>query len=67
MFHDIPSSIAGDIMRSAVDPCHERFLKAAALFRGNMSANEVDEQRLCLQNKNPSYYFDWSRAHASDI
>ena len=35
------------------DPRHDRYLKAAALLLGRMSAKEVDEQMLNVQNKTP--------------
>merc|ERR1712149_14790 len=41
------------------DPRHGRYLTAATLFRGRMSAKEVDEQMLNVQNKNSSYFVEW--------
>ena len=35
---------------------HGRYLIAALMFRGRMSAKEVDKQMLNAQNKNPSYF-----------
>eukprot|EP01104_Vermistella_antarctica_P019799 TRINITY_DN7_c0_g1_i1.p1 TRINITY_DN7_c0_g1~~TRINITY_DN7_c0_g1_i1.p1 ORF type:complete len:456 (-),score=169.03 TRINITY_DN7_c0_g1_i1:181-1548(-) len=46
-------------MMAACDPRHGRYLTASALFRGRMSAKEVDEQMLHIQNKNSSYFVDW--------
>merc|ERR1712196_206060 len=46
-------------MMCAADPRHGRYLTAAALFRGRMSAKEVDEQMLNVQNKNSSYFVEW--------
>merc|ERR1712224_699940 len=43
----------------AADPRHGRYLTAASLFRGRMSAKEVDEQMLNVQNKNSSYFIEW--------
>ena len=31
----------------------------AAIFRGRMSMNEVDEQMLSIQNKNSPYFVEW--------
>lgn len=46
-------------MMCAADPRHGRYLTCAAMFRGRMSANEVDEQMLNVQNKNSSYFVEW--------
>ena len=46
--------------RCAADPRHGRYLTAAGLFRGRMSSKEVDEQMLNVQNKNSSYFIEWS-------
>merc|ERR1712017_3100 len=46
-------------MMCAADPRHGRYLTAASLFRGRMSAKEVDEQMLNVQNKNSSYFVEW--------
>jgi len=46
-------------MMCAADPRHGRYLTAATLFRGRMSAKEVDEQMLNVQNKNSSYFVEW--------
>merc|ERR1719451_49368 len=46
-------------MMCAADPRHGRYLTAASLFRGRMSAKEVDEQMLNVQNKNSSYFIEW--------
>merc|ERR1711929_75846 len=45
-------------MMCAADPRHGRYLTAMGLFRGRMSAKEVDEQMLNVQNKNSSYFVD---------
>ena len=36
-----------------------RYLTAACLFHGRMSAKEVDERMLNMQNKNSSYFVEW--------
>uniref|UniRef100_A0A2K5BZX8 Tubulin beta chain n=1 Tax=Aotus nancymaae TaxID=37293 RepID=A0A2K5BZX8_AOTNA len=46
-------------MVAACDPCHSRYLTMAAVFRGQMSMKEVDEQMLNVQNKNSSYFVEW--------
>jgi len=46
-------------MMSASDPRHGRYLTAACMFRGRMSAKEIDEQMLNVQNKNSSYFVEW--------
>merc|ERR1719159_2218088 len=46
-------------MMCAADPRHGRYLTASALFRGQMSTKEVDEQMLNVQNKNHSYFVEW--------
>merc|ERR1711977_685502 len=46
-------------MMCAADPRHGRYLTASALFRGQMSTKEVDEQMLAVQNKNSSYFVEW--------
>merc|ERR1711990_607266 len=43
-------------MMAACDPRHGRYLTVAAMFRGQMSMKEVDEQ---MQNKNSSYFVEW--------
>jgi tubulin beta len=44
---------------SAADPRHGRYLTAAALFRGDVSTKDVDEQLLNIVNKNSSYFVEW--------
>jgi len=46
-------------MMAACDPRHGRYLTVAAIFRGQMSMREVDEQMLSVQNKNSSYFVEW--------
>merc|ERR1719305_2142924 len=43
-------------MMAAANPRHGKYLTAAAVFRGRMSAKEVDEQMLNVQDKNKSYF-----------
>lgn len=38
---------------------HGRYLTVAAIFPGQMSMKEVDEQTLNIQNKNWSYFVEW--------
>merc|ERR1712088_484730 len=46
-------------MMCAADPRHGKYLTASALFRGQMSSKEVDEQMVNVQNKNSSYFVEW--------
>ena len=46
-------------MMAACDPRHGRYLTVAAMFRGQMSMKEVDEQMQHVQNKNSSYFVEW--------
>jgi hypothetical protein len=39
-------------MMAACDPRHGRYLTVAAIFRGQMSMREVDDQMMGVQNKN---------------
>lgn len=45
-------------MMTACDPRHGRYLTVAAIFRGQMSMKEVDEQMLSIQNKNSGFVKD---------
>jgi tubulin beta len=47
-------------MMAACDPKHSCYLKVVAIFRGQMSMKEVDEQMLSVQNKNNSYSVEWT-------
>ncbi len=38
---------------------HGRYLTAALMFPSRMSAKEVDEQMLSVQNKNSSCFIEW--------
>jgi len=46
-------------MMAAVDPRHGRYLTVAAIFRGNVSTKEVEEQMRSVQNKNSGYFVEW--------
>ena len=46
-------------MMAACDPRHGRYLTVAAIFRGQVSMKEVDDQMLNILNKNSSYFVDW--------
>ena len=46
-------------MMAACDPRRGRYLTVAAMFRGRMSMNEVDEQILEVQNKNSPCFVEW--------
>ena len=46
-------------MMCAADPRHGRYLTAAALYRGRVSCQEVENQTLNVQNKNSSYFCEW--------
>jgi len=43
----------------ASDPRQGRFLTAAAMFRGKISTQQVDEQMLNVLNKNTQYFVEW--------
>ena len=47
-------------MMCASDPRHGRYLTTSALFRSHMSTKEVDQQMLNVQNKNSSYFAEWT-------
>ncbi|XP_014210237.1 tubulin beta chain-like [Copidosoma floridanum] len=44
---------------AACDPRNGRYLTVAAIFRGQISMKEVDDEMLNVQNKNSSYFVDW--------
>jgi tubulin beta len=46
-------------MMCACDPKHGRYLTASAIFRGQVSTKEVDDQMLTIQNKNSTYFVEW--------
>lgn len=46
-------------MMCAADPRRGRYLTASALFRGKVSAKEVEEQLLHTQSKNSAYFVEW--------
>jgi tubulin beta len=46
-------------MMAASDPRHGRYLTVSAIFRGNVSMKEIDDQILSIQTKNSSYFVEW--------
>jgi len=46
-------------MMCACDPKHGRYLTASAIFRGELSTKDVDDQMLTIQNKNSANFVDW--------
>ncbi|OXU18109.1 hypothetical protein TSAR_008174 [Trichomalopsis sarcophagae] len=44
---------------AACDPRNGRYLTVAAIFRGQMSMKEVEDEMLNVQNKNSPYFVDW--------
>lgn len=46
-------------MMAACDPRRGKYLTASAVFRGNMSQKEVDDQMLLIQNRHSPYFVDW--------
>jgi len=46
-------------MMSACDPRNGRYLTVAAIFRGQMSMKDVDQNMFEVQNKNSSYFVEW--------
>lgn len=46
-------------MMAASDPKHGRYLTVAAIFRGNISMKDVDEQLHTIQNRNASNFVEW--------
>ena len=49
----------GKNMMTSCDPRHGRYLTVAAMFRGRMSMDDIDEQMLKAQEKDSSYFVDW--------
>ena len=47
----------------SADPRHGRYLTASAIFRGRISAKEVDEEVLRPQNRGSSYFVEWIPAN----
>lgn len=43
----------------ATDPRHGRYLAVSAIFRGNVSMKDVDEQMLSIQTKQSAYFVEW--------
>ncbi|KAJ2146402.1 Tubulin beta-2 chain [Coemansia sp. RSA 678] len=46
-------------MMAASDPRHGRYLAVAAIFRGKVSTNDVEEHMLNTQTKNSNYFVEW--------
>jgi len=46
-------------MMSASDPRNGKYLTALAMFRGQVSTKEVEEEILNLQTRNSSYFVEW--------
>ncbi|KAL1925331.1 beta-tubulin family protein [Calcarisporiella thermophila] len=46
-------------MMAASDPRHGRYLTVAAIFRGNMAMQEVDQCMTAIQEKNAPYFVEW--------
>jgi len=46
-------------MMCASDPRTGKFLTAAAMFRGNISTKQIDDQMLNVQAKNQHYFVEW--------
>ena len=44
---------------AACDPRTGKYLTVAAIFRGQVSMKEVDDQMLAMQNKNSAYFVEW--------
>lgn len=50
---------SGKNMMAACDPANGRYLTASAIFRGNVSTKEVDQQMLNMRNKYADHYVEW--------
>ena len=46
-------------MMAAADPRKGKFLTASVMFRGKLSAKEIDDQMTSVQTKNASYFVEW--------
>jgi len=46
-------------MMCACDPRNGRYLTASAIFRGQVSTKDVDDQMLSVQNKSSAYFVEW--------
>jgi len=46
-------------MMAACDPKSGLYMTVAALFRGKVSTQEIEEQMMGMQSKNSSYFVDW--------
>ena len=50
---------SGKNLMAACDPKNGRYLTASAIFRGNVSPKEVDEQMLKAQSKHSQSFVEW--------
>lgn len=46
-------------MMCAADPRHGRYLTCAVMFRGKLSAKQVDDEMLSMSNKNSTSFVEW--------
>eukprot|EP01130_Rhizamoeba_saxonica_P000087 TRINITY_DN10107_c0_g1_i1.p1 TRINITY_DN10107_c0_g1~~TRINITY_DN10107_c0_g1_i1.p1 ORF type:complete len:474 (-),score=126.83 TRINITY_DN10107_c0_g1_i1:69-1490(-) len=46
-------------LMAACDPRRGKYLTASAMFRGNVSTNEVDEEMINIQKKQNPYFVEW--------
>jgi len=46
-------------MMAASDPRQGRYLTAAAMFRGDVSTRDVEDQMQLVQSKNSKYFVEW--------
>uniref|UniRef100_A0A915DX59 Beta-tubulin n=1 Tax=Ditylenchus dipsaci TaxID=166011 RepID=A0A915DX59_9BILA len=46
-------------MMAACDPRHGRYLTVAAIFRGQMSMREVEDQMQAVQARNQDFFVEW--------
>jgi len=50
---------APDNMMAATDPRRGRYLTAAAMFRGDVAMQDVEEQMMQMQKKNSGFFVEW--------
>ena len=55
--------LQGRSMMCRADPRHGRYVACSVLFRGKMSAKEVDEEVLNVQNRGSSPFVEWITAN----
>ena len=46
-------------MLAACDPRSGKYMTVAAMFRGQLSMQEIEEQMMQMQDKNSSYFVEW--------